>query len=54
MLGYKYKDIQVMGGALQSAIDTANPANREGLLEIWNFFEGLLAEGYIEGEEVEV
>ena len=51
MLGYKYKDIQVMGGALQSAIDTATPANKEGLLEIWNFFEGLLAEGYIEERE---
>jgi len=50
MLGYKYDDIQAMGGALQTAIDTATPDNKEGLLEIWNFFEGLLAEGYIEGE----
>lgn len=51
MLGYKYDDIQVMGGALQTAIDTATPDNKQGLLEIWNFFEGLLAEGYIEGED---
>jgi hypothetical protein len=54
MLGYNYKDIQVMGGALQTAIDTASPDIKQGLLQIWDFFEGLLAEGYIEGEEVEV
>ena len=39
-----------MGGALQIAIDTASPANKQGLLQIWDFFEGLLAEGYIEDE----
>ena len=39
-----------MGGALQTAIDTANPDIKQGLLQIWDFFEGLLAEGYIEGE----
>jgi hypothetical protein len=54
MLGYKYKDIQEFGGALNIALSKANEQEREGLLEIWNFFEGLLAEGYVEGEEIEV
>jgi len=49
MLGYTYKDIQAMGGALQSAIDTASdPSVKQGLLTIWDFFNGLLAEGYID------
>jgi hypothetical protein len=30
------------------------PEVREGLMKIWDFFEGVLAEGYVEGEEVEV
>lgn len=47
MLGYTYKDIQGFGDSLTWAIDNA-PANyKPGLLEVWNFFEGLLAEGYI-------
>jgi hypothetical protein len=54
MLGYKYKDIQEFGGALNIALSKANEQEREGLLEIWNFFEGLLAEGYVEGEEIEI
>jgi hypothetical protein len=48
MLGYDYRDIQEFGGALTVAIDTAiSEEVKKGLLEIWNFFEGLLAEGYI-------
>lgn len=57
MLGYKYEDIQKFGATLKWAelyIPLSNTEAREGLVEIWNFFEGLLAEGHIEGEEVEV
>lgn len=58
MLGYKYKDIQDFGSTLRlaelMAIDMAEPDLREGLMKIWDFFEGVLAEGYVEGEEVEV
>jgi hypothetical protein len=56
MLGYKYKDIQGFGSTLRlaemMAIDMGEPEVREGLTQIWDFFEGLLAEGYV--EEVEV
>lgn len=55
MLGYKYEDIQGFGSTLKlaemMAIDMGEPEVRVGLMKIWNFFEGLLAEGYIEGEE---
>jgi len=57
MLGYKYEDIQEFGTTLKWAelyIPLSNTEAREGLLKIWDFFEGLLAEGYVEGEEVEV
>jgi hypothetical protein len=54
MMGYKYKDIQEFGGPLNIALSKATEQEREGLLKIWDFFEGLLAEGYVEGEEVEV
>jgi hypothetical protein len=58
VLGYKYKDIQVLGSTLMlaelMAIDKGEPDLREGLMKIWDFFEGVLAEGYVEGEEVEV
>jgi hypothetical protein len=57
MLGYKYKDIQEFGSFLEWAelyVPESNTQVREGLTKIWDFFEGLLAEGYIEGEEVEV
>jgi hypothetical protein len=58
MLGYKYKDIQGFGSTLRlaemMAIDMGEPEVREGLMKIWDFFEGVLAEGYVEGEEVEV
>ena len=54
MLGYKYQDIQEFGGSLNLALGKATEQEREGLLKIWDFFEGLLAEGYVEGEEVEV
>ena len=54
MMGYKYQDIQKFGGALNIALSKATEQEREGLLKIWDFFEGLLAEGYVEGEEVEV
>jgi hypothetical protein len=57
MLGYNYKDIQEFGATLEWAelyVPLSNTEVREGLVKIWDFFEGLLAEGYIEGEEVEV
>ena len=48
MLGYTYNDIQQFGNSLTWAIDNA-PANyKQDLLTIWDFFEGLLAEGYVE------
>lgn len=51
MLGYTYRDIQDFGIALTAAIDSAtSPDVKKGLLEVWNFFEGLLAEGYVQGE----
>ena len=52
MLGYTYKDIQAFGNSLTWAIDTAksqgDEQNYKQLLIIWDFFEGLLAEGYID------
>jgi hypothetical protein len=57
MLGYKYEDIQEFGTTLKWAelyIPLSNTEAREGLMKIWDFFEGVLAEGYVEGEEVEV
>jgi hypothetical protein len=48
MLGYTYRDIQEFGIPLETAISSAADADvKKGLLEIWNFFEGLLAEGYV-------
>lgn len=57
MLGYKFEDIQKMGEALHNATEIYTHLIRDkdtlnGLLEIHNFFEGLLVEGYIEDEEV--
>ena len=51
MLGYTYQDIQEFGGALNWAlhyIPESNTEAKQGILEIWNFFEGLLAEGYVD------
>ena len=48
MLGYKYKDIQEFGGALNRALGVANEQDRISLLKVWDFFEGLLAEGYVD------
>ncbi len=52
MLGYTYKDIQEFGNSLTWAIDTAksqgDEQNWKQLLIVWDFFEGLLAEGYID------
>ncbi len=49
MLGYTYKDIQEFGLSLENAIVAAtDPKDKQGLLSIWDFFEGLLAEGYID------
>jgi hypothetical protein len=48
MLGYTYKDIQEMGGTLDKAIGSCDPSLVPGLLKVWDFFEGLLAEGYID------
>ena len=57
MLGYKYKDIQDFGLTLRlaefMAIDMGKPELRERLMKIWDFFEGVLAEGYVEGGEDE-
>ena len=51
MLGYTYKDIQEFGHSLTWAIDTAksqgDEQNHKQLLTIWDFFEGLLGEGYV-------
>lgn len=48
MLGYTYSDIQNFGIALGDAISRTNdPIIKQGLLTIWDFFEGLLAEGYV-------
>ena len=51
MLGYTYKDIQEFGNSLTWAIDTAksqgDEQNWKQLLIVWDFFEGLLAEGYV-------
>ena len=54
MMGYKYADIQKFGTALNRAEFYLPPNDteiREGLTQVWDFFEGLLAEGYVEGEE---
>lgn len=51
MMGYNYADIQQFGEALTKALHKADEGEKASLLEIWDFFEGLLAEGYIEGEE---
>jgi hypothetical protein len=54
MMGYKYADIQKFGTALNRAefyLPPSDTETREGLTQVWDFFEGLLAEGYVEGEE---
>ena len=53
MLGYTYEDIQKMGGALDKAIEVYSELKldssvQDGLLMIHDFFDGLLAEGYID------
>ena len=51
MMGYKYEDIQAFGSVLNGAEFYLPPNNteiREGLVKIWDFFEGLLAEGYVD------
>lgn len=57
MLGYKYEDIQGFGSTLKlaelMAIDMGEPEVRVGLMKIWDFFEGVLAEGYVEGGDDE-
>ena len=56
MLGYKYEDIQEFGSTLERAelyIPLSDTQVREGLVKIWDFFEGVLAEGYVEGGEDE-
>jgi hypothetical protein len=58
LLGYTYKDIQAFGNSLTWAIDTAksqgDEQNYKQLLIVWDFFEGLLAEGYIDDLEDDV
>lgn len=54
MMGYKYDDIQKFGTHLKRAqfyLPPSNTETKEGLLEIWDFFEGLLAEGYVEEDK---
>jgi hypothetical protein len=50
MMGYKYEDIQRIGGAIDIALryfkDGSEP--QRGLLMAHDFFDGLLAEGYID------
>ena len=49
MLGYTYKEIQEFGIPLENAIASAtDPQVKQGLLTIWDFFEGLVAEGYVD------
>lgn len=51
MMGYKYEDIQKFGTALTRAEFYLPPSDmeiRKGLSEIWDFFEGLLVEGYVD------
>jgi hypothetical protein len=51
MLGYTYKDIQDIGTTLNRAefyLPPSDTETREGLLKIHDFFDGLLAEGYID------
>ena len=48
MLGYTYKDIQEFGHSLTWAIDNAPEHYKKDLLRVWDFFEGLLGEGYID------
>lgn len=50
MLGYTYDDIQHFGQVLKWAehyTPLSDTEARDGLLKIWDFFEGLLGEGYI-------
>ena len=50
MLGYKYTEIQEFGRAISWAlhyIPDSDIEAREGIVEVWNFLEGLLAEGYV-------
>jgi hypothetical protein len=56
MMGYKYEDIQEFGAALSRAqeyVPALDLKTTAGLVNIWDFFEGLLAEGYVEGVEAE-
>jgi hypothetical protein len=48
MMGYTYKDVQSFGNGLTWAIDNApSESIKRSLLDTWDFFEGLLAEGHI-------
>lgn len=53
-MGYKYEDIQAFGNSLTWAINTAkvkgDEQNHKQLLIVWDFFEGLLAEGYVDSK----
>jgi hypothetical protein len=51
MMGYNNADIQRFGGGLNTALQKADEREKAILLEIWDFFEGLLAEGYIADAE---
>jgi hypothetical protein len=58
MMGYTYKDIQEFGKTLTNleylVLDSKEEGLQEGIYKIWDFFEGLLGEGYIAEEVVEV
>ena len=55
MMGYKYEDIQKIGGAIDIALRYFKEGSetQRGLLMAHDFFDGLLAEGYVEGVEAE-
>lgn len=51
MLGYTYKDIQKMITSLTAASNKAPESGYKDNIEMAiDFFEGLLAEGYVQGE----
>jgi hypothetical protein len=53
MLGYNKEDVDIMAGQLIEAAcfvrDNGNqPELVKGILEAWNFLDGLLEEGYVQ------
>jgi hypothetical protein len=52
MLGYKYEDIQKMGGAINTSLRYFKDGSevQKGLLMVHDLLDGLLAEGYVSDE----